>query len=304
MGGKQTKMKGLYEVSWQECSTNRTSCLKDMYKQNKFVDVTLVLDDDQIEAHKVVIASASSFFQRVLERNHHPHPMLYLRGIQKDLFSSILDFIYAGEVSVLEGEFDKFMNIAKDLQIRGLYEDVSKKIVENEEDENIKVSLTENVPIEAVEIMKEKEVIPEKAKKKNKTLAKENSLLMQPQEETKTETVKEEKPPEKNVCSSPMFESEVKVDEDTGDYDLSVPESAEMYSKVKALLVTTPDGFWVCKKCRYGSKSKTNVMEHIESHVDGISHRCKFCLTKVFSKRTSLKYHQTRCLAARTGNNC
>ena len=85
-------MKGLYEVSWPEYSTNRTSCLKDMYKQRKFVDVTLVLDDHQIEAHKVVISSASSFFQRVLETNQHPHPMLYLKGIQKDLFSSMLDF--------------------------------------------------------------------------------------------------------------------------------------------------------------------------------------------------------------------
>lgn len=292
-------MKGLYEVSWPEYSTNRTSCLKDMYNHNKFVDVTLVLDDDQIEAHKVVISSASSFFERVLEKTVHPHPMLYLKGIQKNLFSFMLDFIYAGEVSVPEREFDKFMNIARDLKIRGLYEDGEKKSVDSVGDNNSIVSLTENLLVEEVEEerpRRQSSISKEKNKTSTKSAIKENlSLEMKHKEIDNTENMKEEEP-DKNLPESSRIDEEV---EDTGDYDLSVPESAEMYAKVKALLVTTPDGFWVCRKCRYGSKSKTNVMEHVESHLEGVSHRCKYCLNKVFSKRTSLKYHQSRCLAAK-----
>ena len=55
-----------------------------------------------MEAHKVILASSSPFFDKILQKNKHPHPLLYLKGFQSKDFTSILDFLYFGEANVCE----------------------------------------------------------------------------------------------------------------------------------------------------------------------------------------------------------
>ena len=46
-----------------------------------FTDVTLACEDgQQVEAHKVILAASSPFFQRLLERHKHP---LFLLLVQQ-----------------------------------------------------------------------------------------------------------------------------------------------------------------------------------------------------------------------------
>ena len=43
-----------------------------------FLDVTLASEDrKQIEAHKVILTVSSPFFQNLLKKNKHPHPLIY-----------------------------------------------------------------------------------------------------------------------------------------------------------------------------------------------------------------------------------
>jgi len=116
-------MTGLYSVSWPDHASDRNSSIKGMLEKQSFVDVTIACDDDQVEAHKVLISAASPFFQKVLERNPHAHPLLYLRGTLKKDVSAVLDFIYSGETSVPVNDFDSFMALAKDLEVKGLVDD-------------------------------------------------------------------------------------------------------------------------------------------------------------------------------------
>jgi len=116
-------MTGLYSVSWPEHATDRTASVKNMLEKRSFVDVTIACDDDQLEAHKVLLSAASPFFQRILERNPHNHPLLYLRGSLKKDVSAILDFIYSGETSVPVQDFESFMSLAKDLEVKGLVDE-------------------------------------------------------------------------------------------------------------------------------------------------------------------------------------
>ena len=140
-------MTGTFQVTWPEYTRNRTSCLNDLLKRNVFVDVTLVFDDEQMLAHKVILSSASSFFLQVLEKNvSHPHPMLYMKGVDKKLFSFLLDFIYLGEVSVPEDQFDSFIAMSKELKIKGL---ITEPTAEHTEDKNTNFknqTLKEEIP--------------------------------------------------------------------------------------------------------------------------------------------------------------
>ena len=88
---------------------------------NDFVDVTLACEDGrQIEAHKVILASLSPFFQRVLKRNKHSHPLIYMKGMKSDDLTAIVDFLYFGEANVNQERLDAFLGLAEELKLRGL----------------------------------------------------------------------------------------------------------------------------------------------------------------------------------------
>jgi len=271
----------MYEVTWPEFSSNRTSYLYEQVKLNNFVDVTIVFDEEEVSAHKVVLASSSSFFQRVLERSTHPNPMLYLKGVEKRLFSHLLEFIYLGEVSLPDADFDKFLQMARDLKVKGL-------LMENP---GVEDTIQSSFPQEDESVtLKEDSVIStQETSKKEDNPKNVETQFIDLKDRGDSKVMKEEK----NYQSR-----EVKMDEETGEYDLSDPVSAEIYAKVSALLVTTPEGFWVCNECRYGSKSKVNVMEHAEGHIQGVVHKCKQC-NKVFTKKQTLRTHRNKCPAAK-----
>ena len=49
--------------------------------EKEFTDVTLACGDGhQMEAHKVILAAFSPFFDEMLQRIKHPRPLIYLRG--------------------------------------------------------------------------------------------------------------------------------------------------------------------------------------------------------------------------------
>ena len=112
-------------LSWSNHESDRTVGIKDMFERKSFVDVTLVCDDDQIGAHKVLLAAASPFFQNIFERNLHTHPLLYLRGTNKKILEALIDFIYGGEASIPVDDLEAFMSLAHDLQVKGLEDNIN-----------------------------------------------------------------------------------------------------------------------------------------------------------------------------------
>ena len=73
-----------------------------------------------MEAHKVVLAAASPFFEKILQRNKHSHPLIYLRGFQSQDLMAILDFLYLGEANVYQENLGSFLASAEELKLKGL----------------------------------------------------------------------------------------------------------------------------------------------------------------------------------------
>ena len=68
-----------------------------LWDDKDFTDVTLACEDGkQVEAHKVILASSSPFFQSILKKNKHIHPLIYMRGVKSDDLLAIVDFLYSG----------------------------------------------------------------------------------------------------------------------------------------------------------------------------------------------------------------
>ena len=100
----------------------------------KFTDVTLVCEaGQQMDAHKVILVSSSPFFEKILQKSKHSHPLIYLRGFQSKDFASILDFLYFGEAKVYQEDLDSFLAIAEEIQLKGLTGQTSSKVLEEQE---------------------------------------------------------------------------------------------------------------------------------------------------------------------------
>ena len=92
---------------------------RQMRREPEFTDVTLACDDNQsIHAHKLMLAAGSPVFRDILRK--HPHPLIYIRGVNSSQLEEMLTFIYYGETSLLEGDLEKFLALAEEFKIQGL----------------------------------------------------------------------------------------------------------------------------------------------------------------------------------------
>ena len=125
---------GSFVLAWDKHEHSRTTTLKSLWENKEYLDVTIACDDDQINAHKVILSAASPFFHKILKRNPHSHPLLYLRGTTTKYVQSLLDFIYSGETRVPQEELevkglvdDKFIDSSKALEEKETKSHVSHK---------------------------------------------------------------------------------------------------------------------------------------------------------------------------------
>ena len=108
-------------LNWEKFDANLKSSYAGLRETPDFSDVTLVCaDGKQINAHKVILATASSFFFNILNSNKHPHPLIFMKGLEWTDLSDIIDFIYHGEVNVMRHNLTQFLEIANEIQLKGL----------------------------------------------------------------------------------------------------------------------------------------------------------------------------------------
>jgi len=107
-------------LRWNDFESNISTAFRELRDDKDFFDVTLVCDEEQIQAHKVILSACSPFFRSVLRRNRHEHPLLYMKGIKYLDIVSVLNFMYHGEVSVAQEDLNSFLAVAEDLKVKGL----------------------------------------------------------------------------------------------------------------------------------------------------------------------------------------
>eukprot|EP00092_Neocalanus_flemingeri_P013012 GFUD01014022.1.p1 GENE.GFUD01014022.1~~GFUD01014022.1.p1 ORF type:complete len:266 (-),score=78.45 GFUD01014022.1:45-842(-) len=129
-------MTDYFSIENANYSSDLSSSLSLLLSSSSLCDTTLVCEDGQVAAHKVILAATSSFFSSVFKLNQHNHPLIYLRGVHIGQVQSVLQFVYNGATSVAEEDVNSFMTLASDLKIKGLEEkllEFDERIRENEE---------------------------------------------------------------------------------------------------------------------------------------------------------------------------
>ena len=124
-------------LQWNDFQNNVKSAFGSLRQSHDFVDVTLASEDgQQIQAHRVILAASSPFFQTFLQKNKHTHPLIYMRGVRSDTLTALVDFLYYGEANVYQEDLDTFLAIAEELQLKGLQGSTDQNII-NETKEDV-----------------------------------------------------------------------------------------------------------------------------------------------------------------------
>ena len=256
-------------LQWNDFKENINSAFGRLKDDKEFVDVTLACEDgQQMEAHKVILAASSPFFEKILSRNKHPHPLIYLKGFQSKDLLAILDFLYFGEANVYQENLDSFLAIAEELKLKGLTDQTASDVVVKEEN-------------------------PTNLKPANKT--KESFMRSPGYRENVCNDPVENINPVENVHRTLATPNELSGDLQALDEKVKsmMGKSQNMITAGKPKLNGTPrqETASMCKVCGREDRA-TNIKNHIEAnHLEGISLPCDHC-DKAFSSRNSLRVHK------------
>lgn len=87
-------------IFWKDYDSHFRSSIKNLRNDSSFCDVSLICKDFQVKVHKVILASSSLTFSRILHRNSHPHPLIYLHNVEIKDILYLLNYMYSGGAGI------------------------------------------------------------------------------------------------------------------------------------------------------------------------------------------------------------
>ena len=241
-----------YCLKWNKFEENIREYFRKLREDETLFDVTLVTDDGQhVQAHKVILSAGSHFFSDIFLKSNHANMLIYLKGISSPQLENIIDFMYNGEVFIVNEELKVFLEASKEIQVKGLQGDLS--------------DIGGNVH--------EKPVMDQHDEVENKYSNEEGAL-----EECHKDTLEE------SVDSPIRLEGTIPkiVAENIQtnvDLDLQVQQ-----------MIDKNEGVWNCKVCGKTTIQKQHIKQHAEQHIGGLSLACNIC-SKIFTNRHNLGCH-------------
>ena len=131
-------------LSWNGFMAHTSTTFKQLWNDSEFTDITLAtMDDHQIRAHKVVLATSSQLFKHIMSKNPHPNPLIYLKDINHRDLEEVLKFLYLGHSEVEEGCVESFLAAGRALGVTGIMEGISLVVEERGDSYEIKEEETE-----------------------------------------------------------------------------------------------------------------------------------------------------------------
>jgi len=257
-------------LQWDDFQENIVSSLKDVYETKDFQDVTLVCEDAKIiEAHRVILSSCSPFFQNVLRQLKSPQPMIYMKGIKSSTLTSIMEFIYKGESSVLEDNLANVLSVADDLQIKGL---------------------TQSPKHDGSDL----QMFQEASNGHESDKSQDNFTDFDDSEpEPEPEAELEPEFTEADIIDlETTYKEEITTRKTKRKENVEGQSNDELDQTIYSMMEKT-DNMWHCTRCDKTDKQKGNMKNHIEGkHLEGVTHPCQQCDRK-FRTRISLAMHKS-----------
>ena len=284
---------GLFSLKWGEFQPFISNSIKSLRDLGDFTDVTLVCEDGQQEAHRIILSACSPFFQRVLKlQSGQQQLVMFMRGVEIGQLTSLLDFIYTGEVELPRDDVDQFILLAGELKIKGLVLD---KQTNDESAEAKNASIKETNA--SKEDAKDEPSKTKQLKMNELAKGKPSKVLASLENKVDEEGISLDESTIGYLGSETIaFEGKVRVKKEKLQFRkefVAADNVSELEEKIESMMERGEKGF-VCKACEKYAGTRQHVIYHIEAnHVEGLKHLCTEC-HRSFKVRHSLQSHMNR----------
>jgi len=307
-------------LRWNDFESNISVAFRELRDDKDFFDVTLACDEDQIQAHKVILSACSPFFRSVLRKNPHAHPLLYLKGVKFGDLQSVLNFMYHGEVNVAQEELNSFLAVAEELRVKGLTQNQSSKKTESSysapppkpaaprlpdrepapppkrsRPAPIIQSSQHSLPLPEDDDIQE--VVPVKSEPREAPLVQQHQAQPAGQEmySHALQAAEGDYGAEEQYEDYGQYEGEGYDAQEAGDGNKVFVEQdrVALYIEEQTFcLVEDGVKYWSCRFCEKYNRDKRDIQRHIEAaHIETNPYSCPHCSSK-FKTRRSLQRHE------------
>jgi len=303
-------------LRWNDFESNISQAFQTLREDKDFFDVTIACEDEQVQAHKVILSACSPFFKKILRKNPHQHPLLFLKGVKYVEIVAILNFMYHGEVNVTQDDLNAFLAVAEELKVKGLTQSDQQTHSEQAKVQSQPRRVREPPDLSESRPAKKRMMVPEidsmsTPPVKTEPLAAAD-LLVDVEDDVvygggsshSHSMVAQGTSHETETYDDQKYYSGYENEEDdiTAQFDANSQALRPEGNKETAQFVLSQlqegigeDGKrnFVCRLCEFVSERKEKVRQHVESwHGDemGIRYRCDFC-EKHYKCHSNLRSH-------------
>ncbi|XP_071515086.1 uncharacterized protein [Panulirus ornatus] len=111
---------GLLSLKWNNHRSTFLHVLSTVRRKESYCDVTVACDGKFYPVHKLVLSTCSDYFEQMFERTSCKHPIIVLKDIRHEDLEALLNYMYVGEVNVLQSDLSGLIKAAECLRIKGL----------------------------------------------------------------------------------------------------------------------------------------------------------------------------------------
>lgn len=142
-----------FSLRWNNYLKHITCAFDTLRTDEDLVDVTLSCEGKRIRAHKMLLSACSTYFRDlfkvnailknlslvhfnvkvflkqlfiILQENPCQHPVIIFRNVKFDDLAALVDFMYQGEVNVVQEQLASFLTTAELLAVQGLTDGTGK----------------------------------------------------------------------------------------------------------------------------------------------------------------------------------
>uniref|UniRef100_A0A0K2UN98 BroadZ1like [Tribolium castaneum] n=1 Tax=Lepeophtheirus salmonis TaxID=72036 RepID=A0A0K2UN98_LEPSM len=120
-------------LKWNDFQKSVTSSFAELRRDSDLTDITIVVEGTHLKAHKVILSACSGAFKDLFRSGISKDPIVMLWDVSAEDMEALFNFMYQGQVNVVQERLNTFLDLAERLRVKGL----TNKSAEDEEDEEI-----------------------------------------------------------------------------------------------------------------------------------------------------------------------